>query len=121
MDWATFFDKTRIAAGAKSFTELAPKLGVTDGAISHYRTGKRVPSAWTVAACLKIQGVKDPEKQAAKIMVDATNNAQERAFWRRFAAAAAVGAVTLCAMQISADGPALLAFAAPAMPGMHIM
>lgn len=95
MDWGNFFEQTRIAAGVDSFSKLAPLLHITDGAISHYRTGKRVPSAWTVAAALRIQGHEDAEREAAKIMKAAAKSAEERAFWRKLGAAAAVA---LCAV-----------------------
>lgn len=88
MDWADFFDKTREAAGADSFAKLAPKIGVTDGAISHYRTGKRVPQVWVVAECLKLQGHPQPEKAAITIMKSEAQTSPERTFWKRLAATA---------------------------------
>jgi hypothetical protein len=90
MDWDKFFEETRRAAGVESYAKLAPLLHVTDGAISHYRTGRSIPSAWVVAAALKIQGNKEPEKEAARIMREAAKSAEERAFWRKLGAAAAL-------------------------------
>lgn len=95
MDWAEFFERTRVAAGAKSFAELAPKLGITDGAISHYRTGKRVPQVWTVAECLRVQRHPAPEKAAIEIMKREATTSPERAFWKRLAATAALLAVVV--------------------------
>lgn len=86
MDWGEFFEKTRVAAGAESFARLAPKLGISDGAISHYRTGKRVPQVWVVAECLKIQGHPQPEKAAIQIMRSEAQTSPERSFWKRLAA-----------------------------------
>lgn len=88
MDWADFFEKTRAAANAESFAKLAPKIGVTDGAISHYRTGKRVPQVWVVAECLKLQGHPQPEKAAITIMKSEAQTSPERTFWKRLAATA---------------------------------
>lgn len=88
MDWADFFEKTRVAANAESFAKLAPKIGVTDGAISHYRTGKRVPQVWVVAECLKLQGHPQPEKAAITIMKSEAQTSPERTFWKRLAATA---------------------------------
>ena len=97
MDWGKFFEETRRAAGVDSFAKLAPLLHVTDGAISHYRTGRSIPMAWTVAAALRIQGHKEPEKEAARIMREVGKSAEERAFWRKLGAGAAVAAVALTA------------------------
>lgn len=88
MDWVGFFEKTRVAAGVESFAKLAPKLGISDGAISHYRTGKRVPQVWVVAECLKIQGHPEPEKAAIQIMKSEAQTSPERHFWKRLAASA---------------------------------
>lgn len=88
MDWVEFFEKTRLAAGVESFAKLAPKLGISDGAISHYRTGKRVPQVWVVAECLKIQGHPQPEKAAIQIMKSEAQTSPERHFWKRLAATA---------------------------------
>lgn len=88
MDWVDFFEKTRQAAGVESFAKLAPKLGISDGAISHYRTGKRVPQVWVVAECLKIQGHPQPEKAAIQIMKSEAQTSPERHFWKRLAATA---------------------------------
>ncbi|MEI2455346.1 DUF3693 domain-containing protein [Lysobacter firmicutimachus] len=100
MDWVAFFEATRVAARVKNFAELAPLLGISDGAISHYRTGKRLPTAWIIADCLRIQGHSSPEKEAAKILKVAAHTSEERAFWRRLSATAA--ALMLCAMPFSA-------------------
>lgn len=88
MDWVEFFEKTRQAAGVESFAKLAPKLGISDGAISHYRTGKRVPQVWVVAECLNIQGHPQPEKAAIQIMKSEAQTSPERHFWKRLAATA---------------------------------
>ncbi len=88
MDWVEFFEKTRVAAGVDSFSKLAPKLGISDGAISHYRTGKRVPQVWVVAECLKMQGHPQPEKAAIQIMKSEAQTSPERTFWKRLAASA---------------------------------
>lgn len=88
MDWVEFFEKTRLAAGVESFSKLAPKLGISDGAISHYRTGKRVPQVWVVAECLKMQGHPQPEKAAIQIMKSEAQTSPERTFWKRLAASA---------------------------------
>lgn len=89
MDWVEFFEKTRVAAGVDSFSKLAPKLGISDGAISHYRTGKRVPQVWVVAECLKMQGHPQPEKAAIQAMKSEAQTSPERTFWKRLAASAA--------------------------------
>ena len=88
MDWGKFFEDTRRGAGVESFAKLAPLLHVTDGAISNYRTGKNVPSAWVVAKALKLQGHENPEREAARIMKEAAKSADERAFWRKLGTAA---------------------------------
>jgi hypothetical protein len=88
MDWAEFFEKTRVAAGVESFSKLAPKIGVTDGAISHYRVGRSVPQVWVVADCLRIQGHPAPEKAAVEIMRAEARTSTERTFWKRLAATA---------------------------------
>lgn len=99
MDWGKFFEETREKAGARSFAELAPMLGISDGAISHYRTGKRVPQVWVVAECLRLQGVSHPEKAAIAIMKSEALTSPERAFWRKLAATAAVAGIALLAVQ----------------------
>lgn len=88
MDWSDFFEKTRVAAGAESFSKLAPMLGITDGAIGHYRQGRRVPQVWVVADALRIQGHPEPEKAAIQIMKQAALTSPERTFWKRLAATA---------------------------------
>ncbi|WP_161963884.1 DUF3693 domain-containing protein [Xanthomonas arboricola] len=88
MNWVEFFEQTRVAAGVESFAKLAPKLGISDGAISHYRTGKRVPQVWVVAECLKLQGHPQPEKAAIQIMKSEAQTSPERTFWKRLAATA---------------------------------
>jgi len=109
MDWADFFEKTRVAAGAESFAKLAPKIGVTDGAISHYRVGRSVPQVWVVADCLRIQGHPTPEKAAVEIMRAEARTSTERTFWKRLAATA----IALCL----AVGFALPHKAQAAVPG----
>lgn len=94
MDWVAFFEQTRNAAKAKNFVELAAMLKISDGAISHYRTGKRLPTAWIIANCLKLQGHASPEQEAAKILREEAHSAEERAFWKRLTTAAA--AALLC-------------------------
>lgn len=88
MDWDAFFEKTRLAAGVDSFAKLAPKLGVTDGAIGHYRRGRQIPSVWVVADALRIQGHPAPEKAAVEIMRSEARTAHERKFWKRLGATA---------------------------------
>jgi len=88
MDWDAFFEKTRVAAGVDSFAKLAPKLGVTDGAIGHYRRGRQIPSVWVVADALRIQGHPAPEKAAVEIMRSEARTKSERTFWKRLAATA---------------------------------
>lgn len=101
MDWNAFFARTCEAAGVETNAELAPLIGVSKAAVSHYRTGKRVPPAWTVAACLKLQGHAEPEREAARIMLGTAHSTAERAFWRRLGAAATVAAVALFAAPVA--------------------
>lgn len=102
MDWDNFFKRTLDASGLKSYAQLAPKLGISDGAISHYRTGKRIPQVWVVAECLKVQRHPSPEKAAIEIMKAAALTSPERAFWKRLAATSAV--LMLCmAANVDAD------------------
>ena len=54
-----------------------------------------MPSAWTVAAALKLQGHKDPEKEAARIMRESAKSAEERAFWRKLGTAAILALATV--------------------------
>ena len=132
MDWNDFFERTRVAAKVESYSKLAPLLGITDGAIGHYRMGRRVPQVWVVADALRIQGHPEPEKQAIEIMKRAALTSPERTFWKRLAATAmmlllSVGFAlpdrahasaqssqvtkpyTLCEMEFGPDsGPALL-------------
>ncbi len=88
MDWNDFFERTRVAAEVESYSKLAPLLGITDGAIGHYRMGRRVPQVWVVADALRIQGHPEPEKQAIEIMKRAALTSPERTFWKRLAATA---------------------------------
>ncbi len=88
MDWDDFFEKTRVAAGVESFSKLAPKLGVTDGAIGHYRRGRQIPSVWVVADALRIQKHPNPEIAAVEIMRNEARTSSERTFWKRLAATA---------------------------------
>lgn len=88
MDWNEFFEKTRKAADVESFSKLAPMLGITDGAIGHYRQGRRVPQVWVVADALRIQGHPEPEKAAIQIMRQAALTSPERTFWKRLSATA---------------------------------
>lgn len=102
MDWADFFERTRTAAGVESFSKLAPLLEITDGAIGHYRMGRRVPQVWVVAAALKLQGHPTPEKAAIEIMKKAALTSPERAFWKRLGTAAVA---ILCAIGFSGAVP----------------
>lgn len=88
MDWNDFFERTRVSAKVESYSKLAPLLGITDGAIGHYRMGRRVPQVWVVADALRIQGHPEPEKQAIEIMKRAALTSPERTFWKRLAATA---------------------------------
>ena len=94
MDWIAFFERTRKAADVDSYAKLAPLIGVTDGAISHYRVGRSVPQVWVVADCLRIQGHPEPEKAAIEIMRIAARTQPERSFWKKLAAAATVVMLT---------------------------
>lgn len=117
MDWVQFFEKTRVAANVESFAKLAPKLGISDGAISHYRTGRRTPEVWVVADCLRIQGHPNPEKAAISIMKSEARTSPERSFWKRLAATAtliAVGVVGQAQMPAQAHSGA-------SAPSMYIM
>lgn len=96
MNWDAFFLRTCEAAGVSTNAELAPKLGLTPAAVSHYRTGKRTPPAWIVHECLVLQGDDDPERETARIMLEFAHTKQERAWWRRLAAAAAIATVAIC-------------------------
>lgn len=109
MDWNDFFERTRVAAKVESYSKLAPLLGITDGAIGHYRMGRRVPQVWVVADALRIQGHPEPEKQAIEIMKRAALTSPERTFWKRLAATA----MALCL----AVGFALPHKTAAAVPG----
>jgi len=106
MDWADFFERTRVAAKVDSFSKLAPLLSISDGAIGHYRQGRRVPQVWVVAEALKIQGHAEPEKAAIQIMKQAALSSEERTFWRRLAATAmtlAIGFGLALPQQAQAD------------------
>lgn len=89
MDWGDFFERTRVAANVESFSKLAPLLGITDGAIGHYRQGRRVPQVWVVAEALKLQGHPSPERAAIGIMKAAALTSPERTFWKRLSSATA--------------------------------
>lgn len=109
MDWSQFFEDTRKAAGVESFSKLAPKLGITDGAIGHYRSGRQIPSVWVVADALRIQGHPAPEKAAVEIMRSEARTSSERTFWKRLAATAvaltlAVGLASPAPVQASESG-----------------
>ena len=86
MDWNAFLEKTPRAADVDSFAKLAPMIGVTDGAIHHYRVGRNVPQVWVVAECLRIQGHPEPEKAAVQIMKNEARTSPERAFYKKLAA-----------------------------------
>ncbi len=103
MDWDEFFEKTRVAAGVDSFSKLAPKLGITDGAIGHYRRGRQIPSVWVVADALRIQGHPNPEIAAVEIMRNEARTSSERTFWKRLRA---VSAMLLCAIGVGLMNPA---------------
>ena len=115
MDWSEFFERTRVAAGVESFSKLAPLLEISDGAIGHYRQGRRVPQVWVVAAALKIQGHPTPEKAAIEIMKKAALTSPERTFWKRLAATATLLAVVVFpalpdraqAAELASDAPAV--------------
>lgn len=100
MDWNDFFEKTRRDAGVESFAKLAPLLGISDGAIGHYRQGRRVPQVWVVAEALKLQGHPQPEKAAIQIMKAAALSSPERAFWRKLAASAAMVVLMIGALPL---------------------
>ncbi|KAF1727754.1 hypothetical protein CSC76_09205 [Pseudoxanthomonas mexicana] len=117
MDWAEFFERTRVAAGVESFSKLAPMLEITDGAIGHYRQGRRVPQVWVVAAALKIQGHPTPEKAAIEIMKNAALTSPERTFWKKLTATTAI---VLCAVAMQA-GPAISKAYAVTSGSMPIM
>lgn len=108
MDWNEFFEKTRVAAGVDSFAKLAPLLGISDGAIGHYRQGRRVPQVWVVAEALKLQKHPQPEKAAIQIMKAAALSSPERAFWRKLAASAVAVVLMLGAIPLpgqTSDAP----------------
>ena len=90
MDWNAFLEKTRVAAKAESFAKLAPLIGVTDGAVSHYRVGRSVPQVWVVAECLRIQGHPEPEKAAIAIMKSEARTSTERRFYKNLLATASL-------------------------------
>jgi hypothetical protein len=117
MDWADFFERTRVAAGVESFSKLAPMLEITDGAIGHYRQGRRVPQVWVVAAALKIQGHPNPEKAAIEIMKNAALTSPERTFWKKLTASTAMllCVVTLAAGPVTAKAYALTSGSMPIM------
>lgn len=125
MDWNDFFERTRQAAGVDSYSKLAPMLGITDGAIGHYRMGRRVPQVWVVADALRIQGHPTPEKAAIEIMKKAALTSPERAFWKKLAgtAAALLCAITLAlgASPSSATAKDLQARAGNDFSAMQIM
>lgn len=121
MNWTEFFDRTLAASKAENWSQLAPMLGISDGAISHYRTGKRVPQVWVVAEALRVQGHPAPEKAAIEVMKAAALTSPERAFWKRLAATAVLG---LCVMATTLPGvakAATTAFQPESGQGMHIM
>src|SRR5690606_37997388 len=88
MDWNEFLEKTRKAAGVDSFAKLAPLIGVTDGAVSHYRVGRSVPQVWVVAECFRIQGHPEPEKAAIAVMKSEAKTSPERKFYKNLLATA---------------------------------
>ena len=98
MDWIAFFEQTRVAAKVDSLAKLAPLLGVTDGAISHYRVGRRIPQVCVVAEALKIQGHPQPEKAAIQIMKNVALSSTERTFWKKLAASAAAVLLVACTL-----------------------
>lgn len=118
MDWNEFFERTRVAAGVESYSKLAPMLGITDGAIGHYRQGRRIPQVWVVADALRIQGHPAPEKAAIEVMKKAALTSPERTFWRRLAATATLLAVGVLGM---AQQPAQAATAGFEADGLYIM
>lgn len=118
MNWDDFFARTLEKSGLSSYAQLAPKLGISDGAISHYRTGKRVPQVWVVAEALKVQGHPQPEKAAIEIMKAAALTSPERTFWRRLAATATLLAVGVLGV---AQQPAQAATAGVEREAVHIM
>lgn len=114
MDWNDFFERTRVAAKVESYSKLAPLLGITDGAIGHYRMGRRVPQVWVVADALRIQGHPEPEKQAIEIMKRAALTSPERTFWKRLAATA----MALC-LAVGFALPHKAQAAVPGFDGVH--
>lgn len=121
MDWNDFFEKTRVAAQVDSFAKLAPMLGISDGAIGHYRQGRRVPQVWVVSEALKIQGHPQPEKAAIQIMKAAALTQPERTFWRKLAASAAAAFLLVGATLLPPTPANASPSASESAPGVGIM
>lgn len=118
MDWDQFFERTRAAAGVDSYSKLAPLLGITDGAIGHYRQGRRVPQVWVVAEALKIQKHPTPERAAIEIMKAAALTSPERAFWKRLAATASM-LILACSLSLDAKASGIEIAAVSAASDLH--
>ena len=116
-------DKARVMRSIPSDMALAARLDKTRSLVSAWRRGDKLIQDDDVARLAELAN-ESPEAWLVAIRADQATGAA-RKHWAHLAQqlgiAAAVGAVTLCAMQVSAEGPALLAFAVPVAPGMHIM
>jgi hypothetical protein len=88
-----WLDAVKRKHGLDSDYKLAKLLHVETQNISHYRAGRRYMDAYTAARVAELLKV-DPLKVIAACEGERARNEEQRTFWKRLAAAVALGTVT---------------------------
>lgn len=89
MQIGEILDEAKKVTGAASDSELSKKLGLTRNAVSNYRTGVSLPKAAVCEKIAKITG-KSPLSVIAAVEELRAISSEDKAVWRRLAAAAFV-------------------------------
>ncbi len=113
-----WLDAIKKARGLSSDYAVAKALGVTAQVISHYRNGRRAFDPYTAAKVAELVGV-EPMQVIASVEAERARNDEQRAFWRRLAAA---WLLPMCAAAgLATPAPSVQAASVQQVSNLHIM
>jgi len=113
-----WLDAIKRAKGLSSDYAVAKALGVTAQVVSHYRAGRRAFDPYMAVKVAELVGV-DPMQVIASAEAERARNDEQRAFWRRLAAA---WVLPMCAAAgLAAPAPSVQAASVREVSNLHIM
>ncbi|WP_139799055.1 helix-turn-helix domain-containing protein [Andreprevotia lacus] len=94
-------EEAKKASGCESYSDLARKLGVTHGTVSHWRTGRSTPDAYALMELQKLLKI-DARQLLAIIEAERAKTEERRGYWEEVKRSFSSSGSTIAAVALAA-------------------